>query len=167
MAKRITKALWSTAYHEAGHAVMVRYEGFSLRRVTIIPAAEYAGRVKLQNPLRGIHLNYDGSDRARLKAERAIRICLAGPLAQRRFNLKGWRAYHGRKDFETAFDIIQHLVGSDEEAVAYLKLLDIQSKKILELDHVWGAVEVLASALIEHRKLSGKDATAVIEQAFC
>ena len=167
MAKRITKVLWSYAYHEAGHAVMVRYEGFSLRSATVIPAADYAGRVTHQNPLRGIHLDSDGSDRARLRAERAIRILLAGPLAQRRFNLKGWRDYHGGKDFEMVFDILLNLVGSDEEANAYMKFLDIQTKQILELDHVWGSVKVLASALIEHRELSGKAATAVIEQAFC
>jgi ATP-dependent Zn protease len=74
----------STALHEAGHAVIARSLGLKVHSATIVPAPGIDGKVEHANPLRGIHLDYDGSDRARRRAEIAIIVCLAGPAAQRR-----------------------------------------------------------------------------------
>lgn len=69
----------ATAYHEAGHAVVTLALRRKVYSVTIIPDATTHGRVHHESPLRGIRLEFDGSSRARLRAEEAIMISLGGP----------------------------------------------------------------------------------------
>jgi hypothetical protein len=70
----------ATAFHESGHAVAA----FSA--------------------LAGINLEIDGSNRARVRAETAIIVALAGPAAQRRYAPRSRRAWRGESDFELAAD---------------------------------------------------------------
>ena len=78
-----TKHLRATAYHEAGHAAIAWHQGIRVRHVSIVPDAEYLGRVVHSDPLRGIRLDFDNSDRARLRAERLCRVLLAGFMVEK------------------------------------------------------------------------------------
>ena len=117
-----TKRLKATAYHEAGHAIARWQFRFMVYRATIITTGDEAGSVTGENPLRGINLENDGSDRARIRAEKAILISLAGPAAQRRYKPRSWRHHHGRADFECAAEIAIRICGDAETTNAYLKV---------------------------------------------
>lgn len=54
--------LEAVAFHEAGHAVIAWREEVKIKKVSIIPDTTRAGFVTYANPLRGIHLDIDGSD---------------------------------------------------------------------------------------------------------
>ena len=73
------------AYHEAGHAVVAAVLRVKTRSTTIIPTNEYDGVYKHNHLFRKMELETSNSDRTRLKVERKIMVCLAGPLAQRRW----------------------------------------------------------------------------------
>jgi hypothetical protein len=95
----------ATAYHEAGHVVVTHALGYKPKSVTIVPTRDAHGIMHYPNPLRGIQLDIDGSDRARLLAEQVIKICYAGPLAQQRYRPRSWRRYHGASYFDMATDL--------------------------------------------------------------
>src|SRR5580700_11422788 len=133
-------ALEATAYHEAGHMVAAWRHHLKIRRATIIPAEDFAGRVDHESPLRGIQLDIDGSDRANLKAEKAILISLAGPAAQRRFRPSSWRSYHGLGDYEIAIDLALRLQGSGALAAAYLRYLQLRADSLVESN--WSFVQL-------------------------
>lgn len=59
------------AYHEAGHAIIRLALGFKTKSPH-------------DDPLRGISLDTDGSDRTRLRLERAIKISYAGPSRRKK-----------------------------------------------------------------------------------
>ncbi len=61
---------WSTAFHEAGHAVASWRHGLKVHSATIVPTAEFQGLVVHDNPLHGLRLKWD--DSARAQPSRAI-----------------------------------------------------------------------------------------------
>lgn len=158
-AKRTTRdrindvRLLAIAYHEAGHAVIAHAFGTRPKLATIIPHKDSLGRVEHRSPLRGIRLDLDGSDRARLRAERAIMICLAGPIAHRRHNPKAWRRTDGAGDEQLAGDLAIRVCGSDEQATAFLLWLGVTARDMVEAH--WSEIERMAAALIERKTLRG------------
>ena len=90
---RVQSRRVATAFHEAGHAVVAWRRGLKVHSATIVPTKDYSGMVRRGSL--GVRLDIDGSNRARLRAESAIVVCLAGPAAQRRHNPRSWRAYMG------------------------------------------------------------------------
>ena len=166
MAKKPTKALWSTAYHEAGHAVAAFHLGIKGKSVSIEPIEDSAGHFQHANPLQGIQLDVDGSDRARLRVERLVKVCFAGPIAQRRFNPKGYRTSHASSDFETATGVLMRLTGSTKELEAYAELLHIQTEQMICNRLNWLRIEEVAKALIEQRKLSARQLRTVIRSTI-
>jgi hypothetical protein len=141
------------AYHEAGHAVAAWRQRVKIKSATIIPASDYLGQIKHVSPLNGVSLEYDGSDRARIRAESAIILCLAGPSAQRRFNPRSVRSYHATSDHEIAADLVNRLDGNERSANAHLKWLSLVTDDLIALN--WREVEGIALALLERGELSG------------
>jgi hypothetical protein len=146
-----TGAREATAYHEAGHAVIALRVGFGPSSATIIPTRDSHGSVVHANPLRGINMEIDGSDRARLRVERAIKICLAGPLAQKRFKPHSYRRWHGREDFNMAADLALRVCGSGRQASAFLKWLDVTTREMIEMQ--WPGIVRLANRLLKEDHL--------------
>jgi hypothetical protein len=77
----------ATAYHEAGHAVIRYLLAFEPKSVTISTTSNAQRPAKHGDPLHGIKLVSDGSARARLRLEKAIRISYAGPLAEKKYSV--------------------------------------------------------------------------------
>jgi hypothetical protein len=69
---------WPMAFHEAGHIVAAWRRGLKVHSATIVPSADFLGNIQHANPLRGIHLDWDGSARARRRAEAAIVVASHG-----------------------------------------------------------------------------------------
>ena len=163
-AARLSKTLQSVAYHEAGH-VVVRWHG-RLRMpkyVTIIPNEEYLGHVfgpKFPSSFDFGETQWSG--RTQLQLERGIRSVLGGPLAQKKFHPRGFRHDYAAEDYRQIVDLAIMLSGSDEIASAYIKLLELQTRNLLNQDWIWQCVEAVAGALLEQEKLSGKQVKEII-----
>lgn len=98
---------------------------------------------------------FDGTDHARNRVERAIMICLAGPIAQRRHAPRSWRHWHGADDRVTALDLALIVNGSRPAATAHLQWLEIRTQDLLET--LWDYVEKIASDLLTRGTLSPDD----------
>ena len=157
----------ATAYHEAGHAVASWRLGVSLRRrgVTIIPAGDALGSAS-HHQVVGRDIEWDGSDGNRLKVERYVQICLAGRIAQKKYDPRSVRRYHSRRDDQQAVDMLFRMTCSTREVEVWLKLLEIRTEGLFSNPDVWCAVQRLAEALIQRGKLSGRDATEVMRTGF-
>ena len=143
--------LRATAFHEAGHAVAAYAENLRIRKATIIAERNTLGYVLNDSPSGGVQLDCDRADRARLRAERAIIICLAGPVAQKRYSPRSWRNVDGSEDYEQAKNLAIKINGSTDAANAHLKWLEIQTRDLVELR--WREVEIIAEALLREQTL--------------
>jgi len=159
---KITKALQSTAYHEAGHAVVAWREGIRVNSISIVPEKDSQGHTSHANPLRGLNLEWDDSDKVRFRMERAIMVCLAGPLSQHKYCPKGFRKYHAQADWEAATDLLTYMAPGLEYFSAYWNLLEVRTKAILEMEHIWQAVTFLATALLDKPMMKSKEIRAII-----
>ena len=163
---KLTRALKSTAYHEAGHAVAAWHLGVRTKALSIVPEARSAGRHTHHSYFGGINLDWGDSPRAQRKAENMALVCCAGPAAQRRFDPKGFRNYHAKDDWHQAVDLLSHLTGDDEILSAHFKLIDLRARKFVARPQVWPLIEGLAGALLEQQHLNGKDVHAVINESM-
>jgi hypothetical protein len=161
--KRPSKVLQSTAYHEAGHAV-VRWYG-KLKRpkyATIIEGEDYLGAVAGLDVPSGFDPDTKFSGRTQLILERRIRTFLAGSVAQKKFNPSGFRKYNAADDEDKAHKNVLWLSGNYETASAYMKLLRLQTRDILNKGWIWKCVEAVAEALLDKKKLSGEETWQII-----
>ena len=143
-----------TARHEAGHVVVGYRLGIEIKFVTILPTHHSSGHVTHGDLFCGHTL---GSDRAVL--ERAIKISLAGPLAEARFS-PGDLLWGTRGDYDCALGLARYLAGSLGEH-ELLHFLERQTRALL--DCYWGDVERVARALLEQDELSGATVKNIIE----
>jgi hypothetical protein len=159
--KRTAKWDEVVAYHEAGHLVAARDQGVTIHRVSIEPAEDSAGRVHHAPIMGRFNLEDDVSPQVRIRGERLIRICLAGPIAQRQFNPRSWRHY-AEADYEKAADMILRLATPGEHAETYIRLLMIEARQIV--DYYWDMIGALATELIKRREMSGRAVAAFTDQ---
>jgi ATP-dependent Zn protease len=157
--------LTAVAYHEAGHAVLLAAIGCKVHKITIMRYAGINGRVRAGTPLRGIRNKEIGSPATRLQAEGAIMISLAGALAQKRVLPRSWRSWHSSTDDAYATILAQRFCTSVPETKAFLKWLEIRTQQ--RLDAHWKTVELIANALLERKRLSGKEFDELIRPRRC
>ena len=153
-------ARWATAFHEAGHAVAAWRLRIRLHGATIVPTIDASGQVEYANPLRGINLELDNSNRARLRSELLMMVLLAGPEDQRQYSPRSWRSCHGGYDFGKAADLALNFNGYEDAANAYVRWVEIRTRYMI--NDLWWAVEKVAGALIEQESLSGKQIKRII-----
>src|SRR5437867_1296774 len=103
----------STAYHEAGHAVAAHRLHVLIREVSVEPD-QFSSRHVRHQRLVSKTIEYDRSDRNRMRMERRVIICHAGMEAQRKFNPRSVRHYHAHSDYQTAGAAVEHFSTSDE-----------------------------------------------------
>ena len=154
----------ATAYHEAGHAIAAHVLGRQIKRMTIVPnkSENYAGCVFFgkQPSVKGI--DTDPSPKIRRAAEQRILVSLAGLCAQRLFNPRTCRSFHGHEDFKVILLYVGHLM-RENETEPFLKWMEVRTENILRDN--WKAVEVLADELIRRRELTGQEAHQIIRDA--
>jgi hypothetical protein len=132
--------------------------GVPIHEATIVPGRNslgdrFAGRVMHQHLFRGVNLAIDQmTDRARIRAEKNVLICLAGPAAQWRRRRSSWRSYHGLGDHEVAVDLAFHLYGHEDVANAYLRWLELRADRLVDDD--WPLVAACAEHLLSRKTLN-------------
>jgi hypothetical protein len=163
MRKSSHDVIAAEAYHEAGHAVMCHMLRIRVRSISIEGDELYGGETEYANPLKAGKA--DPNDiRARLRLEKAVMLCMAGPLAQKKSVPKAQVSdYGGVLDFEDASTLAIRFFRSRKIAMAYLNFVREWVSQKWEEPRVWAIVERLASALIKKRKLSGVQANAIIQ----
>ncbi len=163
--KKISRQLQATAYHEAGHAVAARWQGIRVRSATIIPNKDAAGQVFHSNPLHNKDPECDAGTPNRLRAERLIRVSLAGLAAQRRFDrtIKSW---HGENDLHRAVNLLSYFTGDGRHLNAYLQLLQIEAEGIFDRPGVWIQVEAVAKALLREKTIGPKRLAQIMRESF-
>lgn len=154
----------ATAYHEAGHAVAAWRLRIGIKSVSIEAQDCSAGRLHFSSPIDITTLDYDSTDRTRMRVERQIIIALAGPQAQRRYAPRSMRAWHSVGDYETAGSLALWLNGDGETASAYLKWLELSAAKLVASN--WWLVDLMARELLERGTLRGKDIRPTIQSAI-
>jgi hypothetical protein len=154
--------LEATAHHEAGHAVVTWDQRVRLRRVSIVPEDDRAGFVHHVPAMGRFNPEWDASPQVRIRGERVIRICLAGIIAQRKFNPRSIRHYHGTTDYSKAADMIFRLAAPGEHANTYMRLLEIETEQIVE--RWWEPIKALAAELMVRRQMKGIDAERFIRE---
>jgi ATP-dependent Zn protease len=135
----------STAYHEAGHAVISIVEGAELGQISIVPDGSDRGRTMLPLPesfdpivLSGIEL--------RAVIEPWIAAKLAGAAAERAAMGHGHRVRGARNDRQHAEEAASWVALSEEEARLYLGWLKVRVDELVERE--WPAIEKLATHLL-------------------
>ena len=146
----------ATAYHEAGHMVAAWRMRVKIHKATIVPTEIYLGCVHHESPLRRINLEVDGSDRAEIKANKMVLICLVGPAAERRHNPSlslgsSLPSYHGKSDYDLAPDLAFRLASNNEVADAYLKWMQLRAEALNVSN--WNFVVAFANRLLERGTL--------------
>jgi ATP-dependent Zn protease len=151
----------ATAYHEAGHAVAAWLRGMKFREVSILPnaSANSLGHLLHAGEPRWFHPEYDVSLRTVARVENHILVCFAGPAAEAR--LRGRHNWRGAgSDMQQAADMVSFLCGSAEEEEAYLKLVRIRARGLVEAH--WVKVEAIAMALMDRRRLTWVEVDTII-----
>lgn len=152
-----TKALISTAYHEAGHVVVANVKRIKIKKVTITPDEDYLGVVIRQMIEKRVR---DGFEFAgvtpamQVRVESFIMMSLAGGIAERKY--RGRANHRGSgADYDTASRLALDATSSGEEATAYLKWLHIRTEQLVS-NH-WDRIEAVALALLERQTLTAAD----------
>ena len=136
-----------------------------IKEVSIRPGVGSAGHVAQIAAISSERPDLQVNDRIRAKIERDVLVALSGSVAQRLFNARTVRAWHGEDDRAIAQTFLSWIAPDIEELVAYLQLLEIRARLILQHDLTWCAVEALASELLKNEVMSGRDARRTIHEA--
>ena len=161
---RREEALRATAYHEAGHAVayyFLRVQGYPLpliRRATIVPRDDTLGQVA---PFRtpSFRPDADISPRAQYRLQGQIMFSLAGAIAEQRHT--GRRSPYSDGDRHNAAGLAGYASSSPEEVEPMLRWLEVRTENLIV--RYWPFVEVVATALLKHRTLTGRQVRDLIQ----
>ena len=170
--KRI-KALESTAYHEAGHAVAAYQVGQLIKSVTIIPDDDSSGSVSTGPYFSGdewdqlIRVNSeDISGGMQQRLENDVLVCLVGPAAQKRFNFFGYRKFHGEQDRKIAMNWLRLLEGDNQILGYYFRMFDLRARNFVQRSTNWGLICHLVETLLAKPTLTGDEVKSVIFEGF-
>ncbi|MCB2100159.1 MAG: hypothetical protein KDE22_04775 [Rhodobacterales bacterium] len=166
MAADPTKALQSTAHHEAGHAVAAWCRGVPIKALSIQALGGTDGRFEHQPFVGDPGLSPFGLDDFRAQVEDLAVVLYAGPEAQRRFDPDGMRAIHGDGDERMADTLLGLLSSDDEVRAAYANLYRVLARKFVGLPGVWRAIGNLAGDLLDRQRMTGLEVEAVIGEVL-
>lgn len=161
------RKLKTTAFHEAGHAVVAAMLGIPFQRVTIRPDAVYAGHVTLapdDAPEQVCPWNPDWDvKQARRYWKRHICGLLAGALAETIYT----RCWHQQPvddeftDESKALEIADYF-DPPGKAAQWVNRLRFQTLETLRAPQVWAAVDAVAQELVRAKALDGADVLALV-----
>lgn len=151
------RVLESTAYHEAGHAVVARVLGSEVFEISVVgdPVKRSLGRCRRSRLTLGPAVGSRVASRERHLIEGELLIVAAGPLAER---IQGFPNHQtvGAAEIEMGGNVLMFLEPTmgDRERHAYIAWLAARAESLLRAHWVW--VERVAGALVAHRQLSGE-----------
>jgi hypothetical protein len=135
----------STAYHEAGHAVIAFVGESPVGDISIIRDGPDRGRTELPLPDDFDPAYCDDASR-RTVLEPWILAKHAGQAAERKAMGRTHRVRGARLDREQAEEAAEWVTFSDQERRAYLRWLGARAVELVERE--WDAIEGLASRLL-------------------
>ena len=145
----------TTAYHEAGHAVVALSLQRPVERVSIEPNQIRLGHCKLS---KGVHGPLKDS------VETEILILLGGPGAEARHTGDyDWDA--GSEDMRTVRKLLGMRPGSDRQLKRTERRLLDKAEYLLDQPGVWTSVERIVAELLRSRTVSGRSVRHIFEQA--
>jgi len=164
-APRRVSRIERTAYHEAGHAVAAYVRHLRFTSISIIPDRGTLGRCEFSETAVVIDPESGGQLRARTRIETLIIVSLAGVISESLLTGRhNWRGAHA--DLHDATRYASFVTGSVEELKAYERWLWEHTRTLLEARPCWLAVQQLAAALIEDRRIGERRARAIIGAAI-
>jgi hypothetical protein len=161
------RRLATIAYHEAGHVVASHQFEFKIKQVTIVPTDYVIARVTPRSYVRLRSLEWDTSTGKRLdRYHNHIVILLAGPEAQRHFNLHTVRYYSSeeRSDYHRVRELLYRLHGENKESSYAFKYLRERARNLVTNPLNWSLIEALANALLERQTLSADEVFEVFKE---
>jgi hypothetical protein len=165
---KVPKALWGTAHHEAGHAVVHLHFGLPFDCVTIVPDEDGSSGHMLHPSPSQINVDERCMKRERRKMARQMILgCYAGLYAQR-LTLKGVPDWDGACDFADAlrlsmtYGVFPRYMDSigDELHERYLRRLRRESKRLVRKLSL--PIQFFAQHLLERKTMTGDEAEAVM-----
>jgi ATP-dependent Zn protease len=151
----------STAYHQAGHAVVAVVLGLKIGRrgVTIVPD-NGRGTLGYANITVQLRERPDGATSARTRAriEAWAVAHLAGDVAERKFN--GRRRLGGHSDLLRAFDLLEYISTSVEQFDARLRVAYVGARDLIEDN--WPSVQAVAEELLSKKTLSADEVVCLV-----
>ena len=148
----------STAFHEAGHAVMSWLLGVRFRAVTTKPDGESLGNVTMRTRMRT-----EPSDQS---LERQAQIELAGAIAQKLCTGRMTTRWGSSHDDQNAVTLAMKRCGSGESATAWLRWLSIRVRDCLSTPRNLSAVKAVAEALLERETLNEDETLKIMNSAL-
>ncbi len=109
-----------------------------------------------------INLEWDSSARAQRRAENMALVCCAGPAAQRRFNPRGFRKYRAEDDWHQAINLLSYRESDNKILGLYFDMINLQARRFVAQPFNWQLIEGLAEALLDRKRLTGKEVRAAI-----
>ena len=153
--------LVSTAYHEAGHAVMALALGRDVQKVTVRPGRSQLGEVRLGTCELGKSRN--GATRNSLEDE--VLILFAGMVAEARFSGKYCQTA-ASQDLRTIRQILQSRVASTKQIERLEKRLLSKTEHVLHDEGHVTAIEWIAKELVQRVTISGRSVRHYYKQAM-
>jgi ATP-dependent Zn protease len=142
-----------TAYHEAGHAVMAQLCGQQITEVEIVGDEEHSGSVRSLRFAEEHDSELD-PNLPTAPVERRLLCTAAGMVAEAMVTgREGWD--EGCEDLDAAVRLAMEVVGDCERVILFLELVREHTRDVLR-NH-WTAVDVLAGALVDRRRMSGEE----------
>jgi hypothetical protein len=152
---------WSTACHEAAHAVISLHLRFKFTTVTIVPGSDYWGAVKGPFGMQARRLEYSTPAPVTLaKWHNKVVIYLAGSQAQRLFAPRSVRKWHWAGDQKVIAEMLWRLHPDDDERIAAGEYLRIRARILVR--RYRGQIEDVAKELVARRTLSSEE----VKQVF-
>jgi ATP-dependent Zn protease len=147
--------LEEVAYHEAGHVVVGHRLGVELASVDILSDGQGGNGHTVFNVPRWFRPSATMDERRRRYAEAVVTTFLAGPIAEAR--VAGFHNLEGSGyDLDAVAREWLRLLEPPERYEAQLDELTAEAEKLV--DENWPAIERLAQALLERRRLTGAEA---------
>jgi hypothetical protein len=157
-----------TAFHEAGHAVVMVRLGLATKRVTILGDEESLGHSEASELGQWFRPDIEVDSRVARRIQSEVMVGWAGTLAEERAGRDDEEAL--RRGAQRDLDKIAWLSGfvteSTEEQEAYISWLGIRTDNLLGRWDVCPCVEAVTDDLLERRTLSGRRVREVYRDAI-
>ncbi len=154
--------LWK-AYHEAGHAVAAHAHGGTVQCVSILANEHYQGVCEFSfNRVFQTHSHNPAIN----KLISLIVISLAGPAAQARFAPESCEPEQALADHQHALESLACLAALKGFSAYDLAYYEDLADQFVHAEENWAAIEALANALGRRNRLSGAQASQIIDRVW-